>query len=53
MKEKVKECIIVIHNKLDEILSQERFTGNLEVKINIKENGIGNINIGVNQSVKV
>jgi len=33
--------------------SGSKFTGNMEFKVNFKEGGIANMNISVNQSVKL
>lgn len=42
-----------IREKLKEILNKDKFTGKLEVEVNVKENGITNMNIAVKESIKI
>jgi len=51
MDKKIEAYLIAFRRDL-ETLRNNRFTGNIEFKINLKEGGIANVNCGRNKSIK-
>ena len=51
MDKKIKAYLMSFERDL-ETLRDNRFTGNIEFKINLKEGGIANVNCGRNKSIK-